>query len=283
MKILILEDNDERIEAFRDACGMLSADLILWNDARRMVEEMQQHLGTATAISLDHDLADIEGEAVGSGMDVVQELVSHKPSCPIFLHTSNTSASWSMRNELQRAGWSVQRISPVTMGTAWIKEDWLPAVRTIVKKAKGNPAIQMETGVKRYSLQWHDPQGMGFWIRGINPDGSFYGEIMYAYGDPARSAGTTVSGQISSADWAECQKLIDGMHIPEPFANINWDGQLSSWTESNSTPQILFRYRLGDEERSVEARHFLKLKRTIELHLSDQYQRLKEFSQKTHE
>jgi CheY-like chemotaxis protein len=131
MKILILEDNDERIKAFRDACGMLSAEMVLWNDARRMIEEMHQHLGDATAISLDHDLADIGGEAVGSGMDVVRELVSHKPSCPIFLHTSNTSASWSMRNELQRAGWIVQRIPPITMGTTWINEDWLSAVRIL--------------------------------------------------------------------------------------------------------------------------------------------------------
>ncbi|MDD4871904.1 MAG: response regulator [Kiritimatiellae bacterium] len=142
MKILILEDNEERIAAFRVACAALSAEAIVWRNAHRMVEDIGQQLAAADVISLDHDLNDDVGEDAGCGMDVARELARHKPTCPILMHTSNTTASWSMLSELRLGGWEVSRVPPVTMGTAWIKDDWVPAVRRIIETTKVNKRVE---------------------------------------------------------------------------------------------------------------------------------------------
>ena len=122
MKILILEDNDERNAVFRAACATLSAEVRMWRNAHRMVEDLGTEIGTAGVISLDHDLNDDEGRDAGCGMDVARELAKRPPTCPVLLHTSNTEASWSMVNELRAAGWDVRRVPPVSMGTGWIEE-----------------------------------------------------------------------------------------------------------------------------------------------------------------
>ena len=135
---------------------------------------------------------------------------------------------------------------------------------------------------KKFSIQWHDPEGIGFWLRGITPDGSFYGELMCAYSDPKRTAGTTVDGQLPPAVWAQCQRLINGLchvrHVPD----TQWTGQLACWTETISAPQILFRYCIGDEVKSAEAKQFLVLKRLLDDQLEAQTRQLMEFSTKTH-
>ena len=69
---------------------------------------------------------------------------------------------------------------------------------------------------QKYSIRWNDLQGMGFWLRGIKPDGSFYGELEYAYGDPARCAGTFVEGHITAEDWTECQIQQEDTQPPNP-------------------------------------------------------------------
>jgi hypothetical protein len=140
MKILILEDNEERIAAFEDACGALSAKARVWRNAHRMIAEVGEALATADLLSLDHDLNDDSGEDAGCGMDVARYLAHRKPTCPILLHTSNTSASWSMLNELKEHGWDVRRVPPVTMGAAWIREDWMPVVGKIKEEAEANTA-----------------------------------------------------------------------------------------------------------------------------------------------
>ena len=129
MNILILEDNEDRIASFRAAGGALSAEGTVWPNAYRMAAELCDLLAAASLISLDHDLNEPAGTDVGCGMDVVRELTRHKPTCPVLLHTSNVAASWSMLSELQDHGWQVQRVPPVTMGTAWIEKDWLPIVK----------------------------------------------------------------------------------------------------------------------------------------------------------
>lgn len=137
MKILILEDNEERIAVFQAACAALSAEVRVWRNAHRMVAEVEQELATADMLSLDHDLNEDAGEDAGCGMDVVRDLAKRNPSCPVILHTSNTAASWSMLNELKEHGWEVRRVAPVTMSANWIEEDWLPIVRMIVEATRG--------------------------------------------------------------------------------------------------------------------------------------------------
>jgi len=136
--------------------------------------------------------------------------------------------------------------------------------------------------MKKISIQWNDPLGMGFWLRGIKPDGSFYGELMYAYGDPARRAGTTVEGHIPTEDWTTCQELIKKCSSSSCPPEEKWVGQLASWSDSLSKPDILFQYQTGDEENSSTAEAFLELKRTVEKHLSEQSAALVEFSKKSH-
>jgi hypothetical protein len=55
-RILILEDDGERVAAFRQAALALGADLRVWCDARRMMRELAEHVSHAALISLDHDL-----------------------------------------------------------------------------------------------------------------------------------------------------------------------------------------------------------------------------------
>jgi hypothetical protein len=135
----------------------------------------------------------------------------------------------------------------------------------------------------KYSIQWNDPVGMGFWIRGIKPDGSFYGEIMYAHGDRKRSAGTLVEGQIPPADWKECLQIIRGIGQKRSVPDAtHWMGQLASWTETIAKPSILFRYCRDDETNSRDAKSFLELKRFVERQLPETGHRLKEFSNRAH-
>ena len=56
--ILILEDNDERVEAFQKSVAKLrdGFELKVWRDAPSMIAECEAFFPTAALISLDHDL-----------------------------------------------------------------------------------------------------------------------------------------------------------------------------------------------------------------------------------
>jgi len=143
MTILMLEDEDERIHAFRDAVGEITSpvELVIWRDAPSMVAELPTHLPSADLISLDHDLNPVDACAPdpGTGMDVVKLLAPQAPVCPVILHTSNTNASWSMFNELEHHGWTVHRAPPIGMGTGWIAEMWLSQVNSILVGQSNSP------------------------------------------------------------------------------------------------------------------------------------------------
>ena len=57
-KLLLLEDNADRIKDFRSAAEELGPDwqLILWQDAPSMLANCEQHFEDVRLISLDHDL-----------------------------------------------------------------------------------------------------------------------------------------------------------------------------------------------------------------------------------
>ena len=137
----------------------------------------------------------------------------------------------------------------------------------------------METKI---SIQWSDRQGMGFWLRGVRPDGSYYGELEYAYDDPLRRAATTVVGRIPDADWAKCQALLEQFTKPISAKRQHWVGQLASWTTQFATPVILFQYKPGDENDSQAAKAFLEIRAIVESSLSEEAAALVEFSKKTH-
>src|SRR5262245_19470561 len=106
--ILILEDNDERIAAFRKAVEELGSDfeLKVWTDAPSMIAECEASFPTAVLISLDHDLNPTPGATAdpGTGLDLAKYLASFPPACPVLIHSSNTDRAWSMHNELRFSG-----------------------------------------------------------------------------------------------------------------------------------------------------------------------------------
>ena len=134
----------------------------------------------------------------------------------------------------------------------------------------------------KISIQWYNSQGMGFWLRGIKPDGSFYGELIYAYADPERRVGTTVEGRIPADDWSTCQDLVRQSSSPDRPAKQKWVGQLATWSESISSTDNLFQNETGDEENSTTAKALLELKATVEKHLSEQSKAFVEFIKKSH-
>ena len=134
MIILILEDNDDRIAAFRRAVTSLGSDfdLKVWRDAHSMCEECDAYFPHAALISLDHDLNPMPGVTTdpGTGLEVAQFLGDFLPVCPVLIHSSNTDRVYSMQNELRFAGWLVDRVGPI--GTDWVETSWLRSVRGLL-------------------------------------------------------------------------------------------------------------------------------------------------------
>ena len=75
MKILILEDNQERIDAFKEVLSEYD-DLVLhiWKAAYSFIEEVDEHLQDTDIISLDHDLFSDDGIDPGDGLEVAEFL-----------------------------------------------------------------------------------------------------------------------------------------------------------------------------------------------------------------
>ena len=133
--ILMLEDMQARIDAFRHAIAQLpGVQLLIWSNAAEMIRDLPQHLPTASLISLDHDLLPPKGSHVdpGSGLDVCEFLAKQEPRCPVLLHTSNYIKVWSMMNALNYAKWDVHRSPPVGMGEDWIESVWLPRLKELL-------------------------------------------------------------------------------------------------------------------------------------------------------
>jgi hypothetical protein len=132
--IIILEDNDDRILAFKSAVASLgsSFSLRLWRDAPTMIAQCGDCLWDTCLISLDHDLAPLPDSSTnpGTGLEVAEFLSTLQPACPVILHTSNHERRWSMHNEFRFAGWSVQIVLPV--GDDWIHSSWLPKARGLI-------------------------------------------------------------------------------------------------------------------------------------------------------
>ncbi len=133
--ILILEDNESRIEAFRKAVEELGPtySLHLWHDAPTMMSECPLCFADACLISLDHDLAPIPDATFdpGDGLQVAEFLCNTPPICPVIIHTSNDQRRWSMYNAFRFAKWNVHVIAP--LGSNWIRDSWSRLARELLK------------------------------------------------------------------------------------------------------------------------------------------------------
>jgi ADP-ribosylglycohydrolase len=127
--ILILEDNDERIEAFQKTVAALGDgfELKVWRDAPSMIAECETYFPTAALISLDYNS---DPKPFRTGLEVAKFLAECRPVCPVIIHSSNTDRAHSMDNELRFADWTAELALPT--GTDWIQSVWLHKARALL-------------------------------------------------------------------------------------------------------------------------------------------------------
>lgn len=132
--ILILEDSDDRIAAFKTAVSALGANysLRLWHDAPTMMAECVAQFSGACLISLDYQLMRRSRTAPepGNGGHVAEFLCNQKPVCPVIIHTSADERRWSMFNALSFAKWNVHVVVP--NGQFWVRDSWSPLVKQLI-------------------------------------------------------------------------------------------------------------------------------------------------------
>jgi hypothetical protein len=128
----MLEDNAERLTRFHAVVARLGVELISWPDAHVMIAEMGQFL--PVLISLDHDLEPTGPRDPGDGLDLVKHLATLTPSCSVIIHTSNGIRGDAMEGELDLAGWTYHRVSPI--GDDWIEVDWDRVVKRALRKQR---------------------------------------------------------------------------------------------------------------------------------------------------
>ncbi len=136
--ILILEDDEDRLQDFRNAVLDLGPKMLFrhWREAPAMITDCPAYFASACLISLDHDLQALPGETAdpGTGLDVAQFLAGHKPVCPVILHSSNFDGRLVMQNTLRAGGWTVATLAP--RGDDWVQTLWLPIVGKLLRKAQ---------------------------------------------------------------------------------------------------------------------------------------------------
>ncbi len=133
--ILILEDNPDRVQAFRAALACLTPtlDIMVWSDAHAMIREVGGHIDASGLISLDHDLLVPAGSRdPGDGLDVARFLVTLPVVRPVIVHSSNAERARSMMGEFDLAGWPCRRVLPV--GATWVEDDWKIEVLRFLKQ-----------------------------------------------------------------------------------------------------------------------------------------------------
>jgi len=138
MKIVILEDNEER-QAVMRACiadRIYQYEARIFDDAGEMICFLREHLADTLVISLDHDLElkpGPDGHCIdpGTGREVADFLADEEPVCPVIIHTTNSQAAVGMKRVLQEAHWKTRRIVPFD-DLRWIETDWFPAIRRAI-------------------------------------------------------------------------------------------------------------------------------------------------------
>lgn len=146
MKIAILEDNADRTAAMKSCLAdrFPHYEAYFFSAPKEMRVFLEVHLEDVILISLDHDLElmmDRFGKASdpGSGTDVVNYLVQKPATCPVVVHTTNSTAAVGMEMTLQEAGWKTYRVVPYD-DLRWISEEWFRTVRrALVATAVASP------------------------------------------------------------------------------------------------------------------------------------------------
>ena len=129
--ILILEDNDTRVELMSEALAAFPGRFTVqrYDNVSAMRAAAQQWLLSACLISLDYAL---DGSCVknpGNGMDAVQMLTEHTPVCPVIVHTSLPETGGLMTQSLREHGWTAEQ---VRFGNQEAVQDWISTVERMI-------------------------------------------------------------------------------------------------------------------------------------------------------
>jgi len=138
MKIVILEDNDDRQAAMKSCLRdrFHQYEAIFFDNAKGMQAFLEAHLASVLLISLDHDLelkAQHNGKLAdpGTGREVADFLANQLPSCPIIIHTTNSAAGDGMEFLLRDARWDIHRVHPYG-DMEWIPTLWFRTLRNAI-------------------------------------------------------------------------------------------------------------------------------------------------------
>ena len=136
--IVILDDDAERVKMMRQEIvkRFPGFDYLFFDNAPYMISWLQGSLEKITVISLDHDLGpnrEKDGKVFdpGTGRDVVDFLVSHKPTCPVLIHTTNQYGGDGMRYALEDFDWFVKRVIPMN-DLSWIRDEWIEKIEDLI-------------------------------------------------------------------------------------------------------------------------------------------------------
>ena len=138
MKIVVLEDNADRVAVMRDhiADRFPMYDARFFDAAHDAIRFLESHIAETLVIALDNDLemkVGPDGRCVdpGEGRDVAAFLATKKPVCPVIVHTTNSDAAVAMEQALRGAGWKTRRVIPFD-DMNWIATDWFFALRRAI-------------------------------------------------------------------------------------------------------------------------------------------------------
>lgn len=136
--VAILEDDEGRIGAMRRQLEISVpwVSISVFDNAPDMLLWLQDNLVSVALLSLDHDLGPNrkhEGKVFdpGTGRDVVEYLCTRKPTCPVLIHSSNSTAAQGMHFALTDAGWENKRVFPLG-DIEWIIKKWSSEIRELL-------------------------------------------------------------------------------------------------------------------------------------------------------
>ena len=93
---------------------------------------------------------------------------------------------------------------------------------------------------------------------GILPDGRFYGDIL----DRAAGWGASVQGDV--ANWSRASEILRLIGSGPAILPRPCFARLGRYTKNVGCSEIVFEYRLGDEDHSLAARLFVELIELLE-------------------
>lgn len=135
MQIVILEDCVDREYHMRLALNdrMPQFDVYVFRSADEFIDHWRNtDTSEVILVSLDHDLIpENAADDWGDGREVAREISLSPQSCPIIVHSTNTTAVAEMMNTLRVFGWAVHRVIPID-GHRWIRRIWFPTARKLI-------------------------------------------------------------------------------------------------------------------------------------------------------